>query len=125
MVPDLPRLTTSLSRDRGVSIFNSAGAASPQATDLEPAERQGEGSSKKVRTRVVFARKCKDDGRTGSPHLGQVSFWSRRGGMEKEGLPQQWRRTHTLSGKPAEEKMEGKARQGKGQQLKAREDTSK
>ena len=122
------RLTTSLSRHRGVSVFNGAGAASPQATDLEPEETQGEGRSKKVGNRVVFTRMCKDAGRTGSIQLGQVSFWRRGGGTEKEGLQRQWRRiTHWMgnmqrrNGKGRQGKArESKARQGKGRQGKAR-----
>ncbi|KAK4805705.1 hypothetical protein QYF61_022463 [Mycteria americana] len=126
-------LTTSLSRHRGVSVFNSAGAASLQAADLEPQETQGEGRSKKAGNRVVFTRMCKDGGRTGSIQLGQVSFWRRGGGMEKEGLQRQWRRiTHWMGntqrrngkgrqGKARESKArQGKARQGKGRQREAR-----
>lgn len=99
-----------------MSVFNSAGAASPQATDPEPEETQGEGSSKKVGSGVVLARMCKDGGRTGSIQLGKVSLWSRGGGMEKEGLQRQWRRIHVLGGKHVEEKREGKARQSKARQ---------
>ncbi|KAK4805718.1 hypothetical protein QYF61_022476 [Mycteria americana] len=112
-------LTTSLSRHRGVSVFNSAGAASLQAADLEPQETQGEGRSKKAGNRVVFTRMCKDGGRTGSIQLGQVSFWRRGGGMEKEGLQRQWRRiTHWMGNT---QRRNGKGRQGKARESKARQ----
>ncbi|KAK4805712.1 hypothetical protein QYF61_022470 [Mycteria americana] len=112
-------LTTSLSWHRGVSVFNSAGAASLQAADLEPQETQGEGRSKKAGNRVVFTRMCKDGGRTGSIQLGQVSFWRRGGGMEKEGLQRQWRRiTHWMGNT---QRRNGKGRQGKARESKARQ----
>lgn len=54
------RLNTSLSQDRGVSVFSSSGDASPQASDEEPEETQGKGSSKKDGNRVAFASLSKE-----------------------------------------------------------------
>ncbi|KAK4805630.1 hypothetical protein QYF61_022388 [Mycteria americana] len=122
-------LTTSLSRHRGVSVFNSAGAASLQAADLEPKKHKVREGVRKRETewyspgcaRMVEGLGASNWGKflSGGGEVG----WRRRGCNDSgEGSHTGWETRRGETGKENKEKgREGKGREGKGREGKGRE----